>query len=109
MDYMELIRGDVKVELLNLGEGISGDFDPNNPDDVELLRFEVSRKANPADDYYIDWESVEDASYCTHIASSTPIGELREFLNIIMDEVYEYVTLGQSIKRVCESLSWLGQ
>ena len=41
-----ITRGVVKIEWVNLGEGYDGDYDPENPDDVNLLRFDVSKKVN---------------------------------------------------------------
>jgi hypothetical protein len=87
---MELTAGDVKVVLEAIGEGRSGEYNEDDPEDIELLRFTVYRK-NP-DHPTINtpwewdaWEQVEDASY----------------------EVYSYVEAGQSIKKICELLSWI--
>ena len=38
----ELIKDRVKVEWVELGEGWWGDYDPDDPMDEELLRFDVS-------------------------------------------------------------------
>ena len=38
---VEVIRGDRKVEWVDLGEGLDGEYDPDNEDDVALLRFDV--------------------------------------------------------------------
>ena len=57
----ECCDDEVKVEWAYIGEGYNGDYDPSDPDDVELLRFYV---------YHIDdgeWVEVEDASYCTNM------------------------------------------
>ena len=99
---IELIRGNVKVELENIGEGWSGDYDPDDPDDEPLLRFTVSKK-----DADGEWQQVDDASYCTQIRADTPEPRLREILNYLMDEVGDSVESGSSIKRRCEWLSWI--
>ena len=52
---MALIDGRYKVEWVNLGEGKDGDYDSNNPDDIALLRFDIS----------FDGELMQDGSYCT--------------------------------------------
>ena len=107
---MELVRTDnetktkVMVEWVDLGEGISGDYDENDTDDVALLRFDVSVKHKGED----DWTGVEDASYCTQMpADDTDEKILKKGLEMIMDEVFEAVVEGHSIKKCCEQLSWI--
>jgi len=98
---MELIKNNVKVEWVELGEGFSGDYDPDDPDDVELLRFDVSVLIDK------EWVDPGDASYCTLF----PVNESDEIkmkaLKLIMDEVYEWASQGYSVKKLCERLSWI--
>ena len=102
----EIIDSTIKVEWDELGEGLCGDYDPDDPEDIELLRFSVYKM----DSVTGEWEPVDDASYCTLMpVTATP--EQREFgLKMIMEEVYD--ALGNpgvfSIKRVCQKLSWIG-
>ena len=42
----EVIRGDRKVEWVDIGEGWNGDYDPDDPDDTALLRFDVLELTN---------------------------------------------------------------
>jgi hypothetical protein len=109
---MELTAGDVKVVLEAIGEGRSGEYNEDDPEDIELLRFTVYRK-NP-DHPTINtpwewdaWEQVEDASYCTQVPVDTPAEILSLSLARIFNEVYSYVEAGQSIKKICELLSWI--
>lgn len=97
----ELTRDNVKVEWTELGEGIDGDYNPDNPDDIELLRFDMSRKVGD------DWEAIDDASYCTQVPVSATAEQRAKGLQMIMDEVYEWASQGYSIKKVCERLSWI--
>ena len=97
----ELIKGKVKVEWVQLGEGISGDYDADDPDDVELLRFDVSKKVGR------EWKAVDDASYCTQVPVSATEGQRAELLKSIMHFVHDPVTAGSSIKKCCEELSWI--
>lgn len=99
---LELIRDRVKVSLVNLGEGVSGDYNPDDPEDENLLRFDVSVFEDG------EWQEVRDASYCTNIRADLPEERLRFHMNFIMDHVYENVMSGKSIKRLCEELSWIG-
>lgn len=100
---MELTAGNVKVAWEAIGEGVSGEYDPDDPQDVELLRFSV----------YVwdiagnDWIEVDDASYCTQVPVDTPVETLTVLLARIFNEVYDYVQAGESIKKICERLSWI--
>ena len=98
---MELIKDNVKVEWVELGEGVCGDYDPNDPEDVELLRFDVL--------VWIDgeWTDPGDASYCTLFPVETTIAEQGMALAYLLDEVYEWASSGNSIKKLCERLSWI--
>lgn len=100
---MELTAGDVKVVWEAIGEGVSGEYDPDDPNDVELLRFTVYHKTSP----YFDWTEVDDASYCTQVPVNTPSETLTVLLARIFNEVYDYVQAGESIKKICERLSWI--
>ena len=37
---MALTQDNYRVEWVDLGEGLSGEYDPSNPDDVAMLRFD---------------------------------------------------------------------
>jgi len=95
-------RGDVLIEWVNLGEGFDGDYDPENPDDVNLLRFDVS-VANPEAQ---QWDPIEDGSYCTHIPAHTHPDTLKRILTSFMDYIYDDVVSSGKAKRKCEQLSW---
>ena len=96
------IRDRVKVSLVNLGEGVSGDYNPEDPEDENLLRFDVS--------VYEDgqWQEVPNASYCTNIRADLAPERHVHYLGVIMDAVYDNVMGDKSIKRICEELSWIG-
>ena len=99
---MELVKGSVKVELVELGEGFCGDYDPTDPDDMELLRFDVSRRGESG-----EWEEVPDASYCTLLPALMSDAKKEKALKLLMDEFYAPVTNGQSVKRLGEKMSWI--
>jgi hypothetical protein len=98
---MKIVDRYVRVEWTDLGEGVDGDYDPTNPEDVALLRFDISRWNG------FDWEPVDDASYCTNVPASTDTDTLMTLLQEIMNEVGDDVRGGISIKKKCEGLSWL--
>lgn len=98
---MELIKGNVKVELVDIGEGICGDYNSNDPNDISLLRFYVSKKT---EDY---WEDIEDSSYCTRLPSSINDEEAIKALSILMDNFYDPVMNSESVKKLGERMSWI--
>jgi hypothetical protein len=97
----QLVKDTVKVEWDELGEGISGDYNPNDKEDIELLRFTVSKWI---DDH---WEQLDDCSYCTQMPVSATPEERLIGLRIILDHVYEPITNGNNPKKLCEFLSWI--
>lgn len=98
---MEYIDGNIKVAWVALGEGRDGDYNPDDPDDVELLRF---------DTYYMkdgEWEAFDDGSYCTATPVNTPTAALAAGLVEIAFEVKAAYEAGHSVKKTCEQLSWV--
>ena len=100
---LENTSGTVQVEFEWIGEGLSGDYNENDPEDIPLLRFTVSKKEFAADEY---WEPVDDSSYCTQISINTDRGKLESILRSFMAELECPVLEGESTKRLCERLSW---
>lgn len=98
-----IIRNNVRIDWVNLGEGYDGDYDPENPDDVNLLRFDVFKFDTKTN----EWTEVEDGSYCTQIPANADHATLRRILTSFMNEIYDEVTsqYGKA-KRTCEMLSW---
>ena len=97
----QLIKDNVMVEWAELGEGIDGDYDENDPNDIELLRFDVSRLIDS------EWQPIDDASYCTQVPVSATPEQREKGLQWIMDEVYDRASQDYSIKKICEHLSWI--
>ena len=89
--YPTLTRGNLRAEWENLGEGFSGDYDPTDPDDVNLLRFSVYDVATG--------EQLDDASYCTQMPADTDPSILARALEQIVAEA--------GSKRALEGLSWM--
>jgi hypothetical protein len=98
---MELIHKNIMVEWVDLEEGYSGDWDPDDPEDVSLLRFDVSRRKNG------EWVEISDASYCTLFPKNTSETLKTKALKYIMSQIYSDASCDQSIKRLCEKLSWI--
>lgn len=102
---MELIKGNVKVELEYCGEGYGGDYDESNPNDERLMRFSVFGRENES----ADWEYIGDSSYCTLFPVSAPDEIKNHALHVIMATVYNKAAVGESIKKVCEQLSHIDE
>ena len=97
---IELIRGKFKVELEYIGEGICEDYNPDDPNDIKLMRFYISKRLQ--DD---TWHELE--SCCTEFAESNGIAKQGAVLGIIMEEVCR--PKGESIKRIAQRLSWINE
>lgn len=91
-DDFTLHRGNMTVTWEHVGEGMSGDYRLDDPDDVPLYRFYVS----------IDGEDMDDGSYCTLMPVDTPGPILRRALRVIADTAAK-----PSPKRELENLSWM--
>ncbi len=94
----------IMAVLEDIGEGYNGDYNPEDEDDEQLLRFTVYISE---DDRF---EQIDDASYCTYIPLSTPFGELTRLCKVIFDEyrnVADAYRNGSSVKKLGERLSWL--
>ena len=97
----------LRVEWYNAGEGLCGDFNPEDPEDENLLRFDVYCKYTDSE----DWVPVDDASYCTQVSADTSKNRLVELLTIIFnryeDVIRDYINYGTSVKKLGEELSWI--
>ena len=114
--HYELIEDGIKVSLHDeCGEGCWGDYDPTDPEDTPLLRFDVdalpavwekySRRGQAPDQ---EWIAIDDASYCTQLSAETMTPEQgAACVQLIMQKVKGNILGGSSIKRICEGLSWL--
>ena len=65
---VELIRGAVKIEWEELGEGWDGEY-AGTPDDKSLLRFYVARLEGG------QWVDIDDGSWCTRFPANTTDAE----------------------------------
>ena len=99
---------DIRVDFITIGEGYNGDYNPNDPDDEELIRFDVYAKH--IEGFDDDWTMVEDASYCTTLPVNTPIDELKKKITVVFKEyknVQLHIQQGGSVKKLGETLSWI--
>lgn len=95
-EEVEVIVGTKKVVWEALGEGLSGDYDPSDPEDRELLRFSCSRLNEDG-----EWEELPDSSYCTLLPVSQPFRDLVNAGGIIIEAIQS-----APYKKRLEELSW---
>lgn len=98
---VELIRGDLRVELEYIGEGFSGDYDPDDSDDCELVRFYCSKRHGG------EFEDIPDTSYCTRVPTTTDRETLERMAEVIMAELERAVSGGGNPKKAMEYMSWI--
>ena len=83
------IDRNIKVEWTDIGEGLSGDYDPDNPDDISLLRFDVYVVRNGK------WS--EDVVTLKRAAAYLA----KEYADVLADDP------DTSVKKLGERLSWI--
>lgn len=109
-DIVMSIYDDVlRVDWYNAGEGICGDFNPDDPKDVNLLRFDVYIKGNESGNK--EWLEVTDASYCTNMPATASEDVLEKALRYIFNR-YRNVITGPdcpSVKKLGEELSHISE
>jgi len=94
-DDIELSSGGKKVVWEWIGEGWNGDFNPEDSDDVPLLRFSCYHFLNG------DWQQMDDASYCTRMPISSNRFHLVKAAMIILEAIEDC-----NYKKRLEELSW---
>ena len=92
----------IRIDFVNLGEGLCGDYNPTDPNDVNLLRFDVYQRRCVFD----AWEPVNDASYCTMIPADTSTEILQKALQFLLTQYTNALeSPSESVKKLGERLS----
>ncbi|MHC4780197.1 MAG: hypothetical protein ACYTFG_16630 [Planctomycetota bacterium] len=102
--------GKVRVEIGWIGEGFNGDFDPEDPEDVPLLRIDAYDLSPHADTTectgrFDCCRGATDNSYCTNIPAWVPPHVLESVCKAIALDIYDR----DSWKRTLEGWSWLSE
>lgn len=79
-------RGPIRVAWVCLGEGYNGDYDPTNPEDELLLRFNLSVKDGGSRDF----ETVESRRTC--FAEKASEKDKEAALDILLRRFYDAYT-----------------
>ena len=98
---MELQKNNVKVELVHIGDGGGGEYNPDDTEDERLLRFYVTHKVGDT------WKDVDGASYCTTLPISLSDLDQEVFLEMLMEQFYLPVIKGERVKHIGEDMSWV--
>jgi len=111
IEFEDLVlqRGLRRVVWEYIGEGLCGDYDPMDPDDVPLLRFTCYQRLPSYDEkgdeqpYMEYWEQLDDASYCTRM----PVyGSTLQMLVKGAAIILEAIESDESSRKRLEELSW---
>lgn len=91
----------VMAEWCDLNEGLCGEYNPKDPEDIHFLRFDIYVKRDG------DWEPVDDASYCTLVPADTDINTLVRLLYSIYKQYDNILSSNPhaSVKKLGEVLS----
>ena len=95
----EIEDDELRVELTWIGEGVCGEYDPENPHELPLTRFYVQKKTDEG------WVDVDDGSYCTQLPADDQLG-MQRLGHLILDQAGDQIRRGGSYKRILERLSW---
>ena len=78
--------GPVRVSWVCLGEGYNGEYDPMNPKDELLLRFDVAIKDDDIGDFVIT------ESRCTYFAANAPVRDKEAALDVLLSHFHNAFT-----------------
>lgn len=95
----KLDREMCRVELLDCGDGLRGDYNPDDPEDVALFRFSISRFNGSM------WEALGNT--CTQLPVSSNFETQEKALRLIMSRVHSPVRRCQDLTELLQELSWL--
>ena len=102
---MEIIFDTYKAEWDDIGEGCDGDYDPNDPDDVQLLRFYTYEfnGCYTAESSRPEWIEIDGGSFCTRMPTTTAEKIL---MKALMAVVFELHSTSGSLSAL-ERMSWI--
>lgn len=111
-------KAGLRVELDFEGEGNSGDYDEDDPDDMPLMRFAcAARVPHPGNPDHGELVYLDETSYCTQVDDNAPWEVKLAIAATIFHEVKDKLAFaegtqvepawGQRAKRACEELSWI--
>lgn len=96
-------RGPVCVAWVCLGEGYNGEYDPRDPEDKLLLRFDVAVRNEDTGSF------VTVESRCTCFAEKASVKDKEAALDILLDRFYDAYTAEprQCMSMLADELSYI--
>lgn len=91
--------GNFKLAFVYLGEGMNGDYDPSDPDDVPLLRIDIYRRGGRDG----DWEQEE--SRCTLFPAHVPFDWKYRALVTAKLYIEAGIEQGKTLRQLADELS----
>ena len=98
----KFMKSGVSVTMEDIGEGLYGDYNRDDPADEPMLRFYVDKLVDDC------WEEVDSGSYCTSL-NVDKISDVQKIqvCQFIHAAVEPLIKQGLSIKKACEKFSWV--
>lgn len=93
--------GDYRLTFLDDGEGLNGRYDPDNPNDIPVMRFFIEQHDGSS------WEPIENTSHCTRVSARLPKKELEFAARWILRHFMRALAYCSSVKRASAGLSWI--
>lgn len=97
MDNTYFIKGRYRISFVDLGEGVGGDYDPDDPDDVRFLRLDLFCYMAGG------WEEI--ASFCTLLEVGTDEHELSNLAAGWLEEC-QGLEYPQDARQLAAKWSW---
>lgn len=93
----------IKVFWEYIGEGLHGDYNKDDPEDIPLLRYSAEYKNNETD----EWEYID--GYCTTVPVDTPESELKKKLEVIFKTLRTLYKEDEpdGVRTISSILSWI--
>lgn len=88
-----------RAEWIDMGEGLSGEYIPEDEGDVHLLRLDIYSW----DDQIEEWVGPDGYTHCTLTPADTPVEQLLDLLRIVLHELL--VGDDENLRLTCQSLS----
>jgi hypothetical protein len=105
----------LELSLEPIGEGYSGDYDPDDPGDAELLRLDIAITSEAAEHFEVygeddggrpGWFLPDKTSYCTGVRADLPLEDLTAKAAAMARRAFIEMTNGRGLKSVAQDLSW---
>lgn len=98
-----------RVSLEYIGEGWSGEYNPDDEDDVPLLRLDLLAYKGYqgfSDEVDEKWVYPWDGSICTSLHATAPLEEQQAFLASALEFLSDIIQANGSVRKAMDSITW---